>query len=132
MLGELQGRAPVADGEVGRLEGAVGALLELALERARVHVVDQVIGTRAELHGEAILARASCAFCESSPPPSGRRRVSSEVAVPAAKASASRMEPAKKALVRFMRFPLVWTGGRLTAPNPARPCSYRNSAVSVS
>ena len=51
VLGELQRGAAMADGEVGAVERAVLALLQLVLERAFVHAVDQIERPRAELDG---------------------------------------------------------------------------------
>jgi len=51
VLGELQGSAAVADGEVGPLERVLGALLKFSLELTFIHIIHEVIGPRAELHG---------------------------------------------------------------------------------
>ena len=57
VLGELQrAAAAVADRELRLVEGAVGARLQLALEGARAHLVDEVVGTRADLDGVAVVA----------------------------------------------------------------------------
>jgi len=51
VLGELHRRAAVADREIARAERAVGALLQRALERAVLHVLDEEERARAELDG---------------------------------------------------------------------------------
>ena len=50
VFGELQGSAAVADREVGPLKGAFGALLEFGLELPLIHVFDEEVRTRPELH----------------------------------------------------------------------------------
>jgi hypothetical protein len=50
MLGKLQRRAAVADGEIGAVERSVAAARELRLERAVLHVVDHKERPRPELN----------------------------------------------------------------------------------
>jgi hypothetical protein len=50
VFGELQGSAAVADRKIGPLKGAFGALLEFGLELTLIHVFDEEVRTRPELH----------------------------------------------------------------------------------
>ena len=50
VLGELQRGATMADREIALLEGTGGALLQLTLEAAVFHLVDEEERTRTELH----------------------------------------------------------------------------------
>lgn len=52
MLGELQRCAAMGEDEVGGCKRAFGAGLQLGFQGALVHIVDEVVGTRAQLDVE--------------------------------------------------------------------------------
>jgi hypothetical protein len=64
VLGELKGCAAMRDDEVGGAERPFGAGLQLSLQRAIVHVVDEVVWAISNLNIELGVAMAATIFLE--------------------------------------------------------------------